>query len=277
MSTSRRSLRACAQAIALCVALLQSFSCEAGETDRYRYTLMRNKAPEVCRHMLGVYNKHMQTPWLPNAYSAEAFAEHSKYAYPKLPGVAHDSKMTFDMRYSRLPTSREFDALDWREGRYLLTGGDGKTTERPMLVTEADIDHDGDIDVLVKISFMARYTHNAGRDGTYGGQDSIYVLSKRHYERIMADTSALPNLAEFVKGAAVLLMFGETIRPFILNGVVLIATYEQIWKNRANAKLNPDAEQIRILKYKRGTAFPGPGQSDIDAEALCRFGMHVIK
>jgi hypothetical protein len=66
-------------------------------------------------------------------------------------GVAHDSQMTLQMSFSALPTSPEFDAIHWREGRIDLGAPVG---ESPALIAEFDLDNDNRPELVVKSGFM---------------------------------------------------------------------------------------------------------------------------
>src|SRR5262245_3898216 len=102
----------------------------AGDLDRYQYVLEKGKEQKVCRHMHQVYTKYFASPWkrppLPPATVATGdYGPQSPYAFSRLPGIVHDSRMTFEMSYSRLPTSPEFEAIQWREGRFRFVAFSG--------------------------------------------------------------------------------------------------------------------------------------------------------
>jgi hypothetical protein len=68
-----------------------------------------------------------------------SLAADGPYAFPRLPGVEHDYKATVAMLASRMPSSPEFDAVQWKEGRAIFgeppeSAGPQNATVMPILV-----------------------------------------------------------------------------------------------------------------------------------------------
>ena len=147
------------------IAVEKNEPASGGVGPAYTYEIDVSNNPDVCNHMLRVFNTCFKNLWdapplgvddVPN-YSAAG-----KYAFPRLQGVEHDTRMTFDMRYSKLPSSKEFDAVTWKEGR-ITNGNPGvKQYSAPVLIGHFDINNDQKTDTVLKVGFMPGYDYLIG-------------------------------------------------------------------------------------------------------------------
>lgn len=186
-----------------------------------------------------------------------------------------------NMRYSKLPTSPEFEAIKWREGRFLLQGGSPQDiTMQPMLVAELDIDNDGNIDTVIKTGFMFDYTTWGGWDGRDGGVDDIVIYAKGAYD--FTGEVTLHTLNHGQPGWPKARGFGgRWVRPFILGGVTYVSKYEDVWPREdglpSRHQQYPTEENMHVLKYRGGGQNLGAGKyTDMDMEPICRFRMIAI-
>ncbi len=259
----------------------------ASDLDRYRYVLEQNKDDKVCHHMEKVYNKYIRYPWkrpsLTTLSDDPAYGPNGRYAFPKLPGVTHDNRMTSDMGYSRLPTSPEFEAIKWHDGRYRFASRPDH--DRPMLVAEFDIDNDGQTDIVIKSQFMLGFEPSHG--SAPGGEDTLFVFEKsaidlNHsltYEMFVKGRVDKKKKPAMIPGA----YSRRLIRPFLLNGVVYLSTYEQVWEGGEFRDLGTrftrlESEYMNVLRYYGGGENLGPGNwSPLQLDHVCRFRMRVVK
>ncbi|MGH8654680.1 MAG: hypothetical protein ACREYE_22065 [Gammaproteobacteria bacterium] len=223
--------------------------------------------------------KFVGTPDNPKWEINEAFGAAGMYAFPKMPGTEHSPEFAYNMRYSKLPTSPEFDAIEWREGRFLLQDDRPQDiTTQPMLMAEFDIDNDGNIDTVIKKSFMFDYTTWGGWDGRDGGADDMVIYPKGEYD--FTGEVTLHTLNHGQPGRAKpRIVEGLSLRPFILEGVTYLSEYRQVWPTQgARHQQYPTEENMYVLKYRGGGQNLGGGKyTDVDMESICRFRMIAIQ
>lgn len=120
----------------------------AEQSDAYRYILKTSRNDKVCGHMKGVYNRYFKRPFAASPDLAD-FDEGGSYALPLLPGVTRDPRLARAMIFSIQPSSPEFDAVKWQEGRVQYPNGN----DQAVMVADVDIDNDGSVDTVVKFFF----------------------------------------------------------------------------------------------------------------------------
>ena len=241
----------------------------AGEQDPYRYALETSVDGKVCSHMQTVYNTYFRYPWkrpfLTKLTDDPEYGADSPYAFPKLPGVAHDSSAALLMSFSRRPSSPEFDAIAWREGRidYGQPAGEG-----PALVAVFDVDNDGTQELVIKSAFARTYESDGGR----GGWDYVYIFKDR---RIQELPNPIPLGAFRPKGLTGPALIVQSpgfpyrfVRPFRLKGVTYIAAYDQSYRGKTVS------EFVDILKYLGGGYLVKVGErSQVKVSRVCRLRM----
>jgi hypothetical protein len=222
--------------------------------------------------MLGVFNKSFRYPWRRPALSSHAddpeYGAASRYAFPKLPGVTHDPKAALVMSYSRQPTSAEFEAIDWREGRIEYGQPAGLGT---ALVAEFDIDNDGQSELVIKSAFVRTYESDGGR----GGWDYIYVLRSLRMQDlpnpmtrdiVRTRGSSDPELITSSPGFPY-----RFVRPFRHEGSTFLAAFDRIESAKGAS------EHVDILRYLGGGKLVKVGErSAIRVERVCRLRMHPV-
>jgi len=259
----------------------------ASDLDRYRYVLEKSTNDKVCRHMRNVYNGHFSYPFkrpgltaLRNDPNDTAYGPNGRYTFPKLPGVTHENRKTLDMSYSRLPSSSEFDAIEWREGRYRFVEPSGNDHgDQPMLVAEFDIDNDGRVDTVIKTSFMLAYDGSSG----HGGEDTLRVLERGAIDLTQPVTSEMFYRHQSGKKKPVMISgpyWSRLIRPFLFEGIVYLSAYEQIWGGGESRSFGTrlDGEYMNVLRYRSGSERLAPGEwSELEADLICRVRMIIVK
>lgn len=241
----------------------------ADEYNQYKYRLEAGQSMEVCRHMNRVYNRAFRQPWgnpqeIPTRIPT----------FPRLPGVQYNERMALDLRYSAFPTSPEFDAVQWREGRYLRD--EERKRSSSLLIADLDVDNDGRQDAVVKSSFMHGFW--PGGYGAPGGEDQIFV-----FDRDQLDLSRSMTRDDFYgrKGERrpariaydTLGLFARSIRPFVYQGVTYLSVYEQ----HAVDDPKERRETMWVLKYRGGGEQLARGWEPVRADRVCRFRMIVVK
>ena len=93
----------------------------------YIFNLMEDHQPELCARMKTVFNTNFQHMWtdpVPTTTQGQdrIYLYSSEYAFPLLPGTLRNTRMTMTMRRSKIPSSPEFDAIQWHEGHTVFVG-----------------------------------------------------------------------------------------------------------------------------------------------------------
>jgi hypothetical protein len=254
----------------------------AGLDDTYGYAIVRSTNHKLCGHVHRVLSSNFKTPWErpPLDLGKDSpYGIHGSYAFDKLAGVEHDNRTAFRMGYAKLPTSGDFQAIAWREGRYRFVESSGKDHgDLPFLVAEFDIDNDGHAETVVKTSFMTNYwpSHRS----VEGGEDTLFI-----FRGGSLDLSRKLDSGAFYKGqdgkqSPAMLQLGNArlVRPFMTNGVVYLLTYQQEWKGgefRGSNRIRN--EFMNVLLYRSGRENLGGGKwSPVQTDLVCRYRMHVV-
>lgn len=218
----------------------------------YRYTLIRDRNPAVCKHMLRVFNDKFTHPWdapMLTSYTNDSnYSATSKYAFPLLPGVKHSSKATEEMAFSAWPTSPEFSAIHWKEGLevpYTCPKGDtcSGLAPQPMLIAHFDFDNDGSVDTVMKYG---------GFFQGYGDMSQAFeYLTVWRGEKLKLDGTPIlwnldhPRDAMFRPIAIV----GTFLRPFIYRGFSYVASYIPDFGTERPYPAYPVREDMLIERY----------------------------
>jgi hypothetical protein len=256
----------------------------AGNLDRYRYVLEKSANDKVCRHIQKVYNMRFSYPFkrppLTTLGADPEYGPNGHYAFSKFPGVTHDNRMTLTMSLSRLPSSPEFEAIQWREGRYRLTGLGGRQDhgDQPMLVAEFDIDNDGAVDTVIKDRFMREYDGSLSR----GGEDALFVFEKGAIDFTQSVMSDMFYSHQAGRKAPVLILgpyWSRLIRPFLFEGVTYLSTYEQVWGGGESRSFGTklEGEYVNVLQYRGGgEKLASSGWSELQVDLVCRVRMNIV-
>lgn len=204
---------------------------KTGAAMTYAYSSELNQDSDLCKRMAGVFNTKFANLWKRDAFSsmdASHYTAGSKYAFPLLPGVSHASRFTFDMSLSRSPSSEEFDAIDWKEGR-VTTGSPSASktpdseTSLPVLIANIDIDNDGSQDTIVKYGFSPGYEHLASGEGL--SAEAIVVWRSQVWQ-LPADLSLWKLLNSQPATRAPIVYNAAYLRPFVYNRHTYLARYD---------------------------------------------------
>jgi len=200
--------------------------------------------------MRQLFNNRFRQPWR-NEMDAKLYAEGGDYAFSRLPWVLHDDRMTIDMRFSKKPTSPEFDAIAWEEGR--AKAGDSSSAGEvpfPILIAYVDFDNDGRIDTVMKQGFMTHYQYRAGSQNPRGPEQLLV------WRGVRKEFSSMPSLWSLMNEASEsdkpVLISGLHLRLFLYSGQTYVARYSQDWGDSAatvEPPLFPQSESMSILKY----------------------------
>jgi len=265
--------------LAVVAAILTARPAFSGESDSYRYLLVHGKDAAVCRHMHNVYSEKFVFPWKRPTLdlAGKNYGQESNYAFPKLPGVTHEPRAALEMSYSRHPTSPEFEAIKWQEGRYRFIEPSGKDHgELPMLIAEFDIDNDGKIETVIKARFMETYYIHRGS----GGEDALFVFPKGEVDLSKAIASEIlyrPNAND--KRPVMISMLPSApfrlVRPFVVEGVTYLSAYRQEWSEADKIK----KESIHILLFHGASKNPEPldRRNNLLLEPVCELRMIAMK
>lgn len=222
----------------------------AGDQDRYRYVLDKGEGLKVCGRMQDVLNRNFAYPWkrppLIKYADDPNYGPGSAFSFPKLPGVVHDDRVTLAMSYSRLPTSAEFEAIGWIEGR-VRNRVAGSETALPILLADIDLDNDGRRESVIKNSFMQDYYASRGS----GGVDMLYVFpsTMKRLPSLVSWESVLEG--EMGGGKPALITLGPDVpyrlmRPFVFERMTYLMGYQQTHSAHILG------EEMHVVRYLGG-------------------------
>ena len=248
------------------------------EDRAYHFVLGTDRDTALCKHMYQVFNDRFRQPWRDEVDLA-LYAEGERYAFPRLPWVPHSDEMTIDMRFSRQPTSPEFEAISWREGRAMAgTADSGGNTPFPVLIAYFDFDNDGHVDTVMKETFMTHYQYRAGWNGARGPEYLLVWPGERKEFASMPSMWELQN--EVPKNMRPILSEGLHQRPFIYGGQAYVAKYEQDWGHSevvGEVPWYPLGETMRIVTYASGAKTTDSDDNTRWIEhTVCEFQMKPI-
>lgn len=242
----------------------------------YRYILKDSHNPALCAHMLHVFNTKFAHLWdAPPIWASEGdpvYSARSVYAFPMLPHLKHDSESTFLLRYSKVPTSKEFSAIPWQEGRALMGGcprGGTCPSDNipiPILVAHFDFDNDGRVDTVVQEGYSTGYPWAPSQQGGAG----VYLIVWRSQMLTISDTPSLWALTHpSTKSLTPITLDGPYLRPFVYRRKVFVASYETD---------SPSQEHMFVKSYSfTGRKQDITGRPEWTATSICDFRMKQIR
>lgn len=241
------------------------------ESDSYRYQLEVNADAKLCRQMERVYNADFKRPWDRKA---------KRTAFGRVAGTKKDDALEAQLVYSAGPSSAEFAAVKWLEGRSYYAGS--SSPQAATLVAEVDIDNDNTRDVVVKTQFKRSVQ-------TAGGLDQLWVFRRK------AADPAKPLEMNRVSGKAredgtrqissVTLHYTDKDRPAEVSGERMGAalirpfaasgkTYLSVYVPWAVDDPKERREWMWVMAYRGGGSSLGPGKWEAaKVDKLCRFRM----
>lgn len=264
----------------LCIALMMLLVGNAAHAEllyHYNYVLEENHNPEVCRHMLVVFNQKFTHLWdYPPTHWTGNPAE-SEYEFPALPGVRRNDEVNDEVWYSAFPTSPEFSAIHWKQGRAVPKGcpvgqlcpGEGP---RRILVANFDFDNDGSVDTVIKNGFFAGY------NAMFKGLEILEVW--RGQTLTITDTPSLWDLAHPKdKDLTPIIMFGMYLRPFIYLHITYVASYVPRFKEKSEPNQGagpppyPIREDMLIKRYHFDGRKDQIGRPQWSSDTICDLQM----
>jgi hypothetical protein len=245
----------------------------ASSDPTYIYRLEASHDKTLCGHMRGVLNRNFSDFWVGDqgglVLDAEidgTYSAQSRFAWPTFPGVEHNYRTTFDMRYSKFPSSAEFDVIDWREGRQPINGAAGFYW-RPFLAANIDIDNDSHVDTVVKMGFSQGYANMTAVPNPEPEGMVVWRSVRTDFQR--------PFLLERLDQKQGISVSGGRLRPFRYRGRYYVASYRmdlgQDFMAAKRPPFRPMKESMEIHSYHvsgRNTL-----QSRWNTEMVCRFAM----
>lgn len=247
---------------------------------RYTYVLEQGDSDPVCKHMTGVFNARFKTPWdgghLDTSPGITIFGIPYDKVFERMPGVEHDPRKTFAMMLSRFPSSEEFEALHWLEGR--VTSPDTRGIYPALIVQWTPKDGSNPF-WIVKTTFMDKMTTNEGWGQSDGGFDTLEFISDPDFK------PTVPILESFIthhpawQSGSTRSLGRETarqLRPFVFREHLYIAAYQSAWREKApsyeQARLYPDEEFMSVLRLLP-ESIPGKYVDIAKTEVVCRIRM----
>lgn len=229
----------------------------------HRYKLVKSNSTALCQHMARVYREKFKHPWHQESLK---WSDGDKY-FGKLPGelfkafdgVVQTPKDSFYLLLSLKPTSTEFDAVPWMEGR--LKREPGAWMEMrfprallPILVAKIDVDNDGRDEYLVKWSFLTSPPRNGLFEWGAAPIDGIYIYDSTGVQQ--ADFSKF-ELRRYSKNPALSHIFltdekTTLIRPLKYQGRWYFHAYHTQWPKVETTHGLPSQESIEIFQIDRG-------------------------
>jgi hypothetical protein len=251
----------------------------------YRYKLEMNKDDKVCRHMEKVYKKNFRNPW---AYRADVWSDENraKNVFTRLPGVEFNAVLAQLMSKARFPSSPEFEAIKWREGRFKYQTTDTKnggevvitgTTINPLLVADFDIDNDGKLDTVIQGGFFGGMVYGIDSFSVHpAGTVDLKDLVGESIVKVR-DVQSFREVDGMGEALSVGVDTWRSLRPFILDDFTYLsgARYESPYDGFKSNHIYKD--YMDVLKYIKGSRFMrGSDQPSLEFEPVCRFRMTEI-
>lgn len=259
-------------------------------TGEYRYELEVSNDDNVCNHMDGVYKKYFRTPWKVSSFPINLTKEDDrvKNMFPRLPGLEFDAAMANQMLFSRFPSSPEFEAIQWREGRYKSLLRSSEVNE-PVLVADFDIDNDGKLDTVIHDGFFHQIYDVPSVIYPWGydnfnvvplGSIDLELFTGGWLGQIYSQLKNIRTIVASVLALETRIHAGwRSIRPFLLDGVTYfsVAEYEPPFANGVPQVFgNP---YTAVLKYTKDTSNQQSSDRPLpsEIETICRFRMFEVQ
>lgn len=249
----------------------------------HRYKLTKSNSPALCQHMAVVYREKFKHPW---HQESKKWGDGDKY-FGKSPGelvtafdgVVQTSEDSFHLLLNLRPTSAEFDAVPWVEGRIKrgkITWVDPKyySELQPMLAAKIDVDNDGQDEYFVKDSFLTSMPRNGNFGWGRAATDSIYIFDGWRVQH--ADFSRFDHLRHQENPALSEIFRTDSnttfIRPLKYKGRWYFHAYHTKWPEVETTHGLPSKESIEIFQIDRGGAEGAPRRM-----SMCVFDVSTMK
>lgn len=235
----------------------------------HRYKLVKSKSAALCQHMAGVYRENFKHPW---HHESKSSADGAKYfgmlpheLFKALDGVPQTPSDSFDLLLNKRPTSAEFDAVPWLEGRMKINSyySPALTPRRefaPILISSIDVDNDGRSEYFVKLGFMA----SQPRNGLFGwGSAPIDAIRIYDGEAVKNTDFSRFESRKHQENTVLSEIFRTNanttfIRPLRYQGRWYFHAYHTKWPEVETTHGLPSKESIEIFQIDRGGAEGAP-------------------
>lgn len=284
----RRTLGTSLMIIGLC-------SPVAAQVQLYKYRLEESHDKGLCVHMTQLFNRSFKTPWdkghLELTSNPVFFTQSYDQVFERLPGVEYSKDFVFEMLLAKHPSSPEFDAVEWREGRVYLKDSlpPAYKHPRPMLVAEIDIDNDGKKEWVVKSSFMQRVPTNSISgvgDTDFSGWDDLTIFPAGGLDLTIPLASEQLTHGQR-PGYQPRMIDNEValqLRPFIYHGKIYLSAYQVVWNDKRSSQIEPQhcgiypvREYLNILRVVAGGRNPHNAFIETaNTEIICRIRMIML-
>lgn len=232
----------------------------ADEEQTYSYQLEQGKGKDVCEHMTKVFNSNFKQPW--NVERSDAninpliFGKSLDQTFERLPGVDYNKRFALKMLLSKYPSSPEFEAVPWKDGRICWVAGkqypncDHIGTD---LIVELDINNDGHKEWLVKSLFLTRKP--TSNDKQFPEADDLTIFPESGFDPAQLITEK--ELAYGQKDGYLPKKLGMNIdpgystfllRPFVYKDRIFLAAYQTSWKKNFTEKNRSKSREWPLSK-----------------------------
>lgn len=244
----------------------------------YRYKLEHSEDKVLCPHMTQVFNDKFKTPWYKSWLKLEPdpylFGVPYSQHFERLPGVAYDKRSTYSMFLSKYPTSPEFDAVKWQEGQ-IENDPDRKGKELPILITQLDIDNDGEMEWVVKHGFLKN-----GDNTRVSEQDRLSIYRTDTFNFTEKVQAGAMYYGQNGRARPKTLGTAMQLRPFMFSGKAYIAAYQAKGGSfdQATFEGNPTREYLNIWRLTgKSQRFYNQSTETLDTATVCRIRMYLTK
>lgn len=216
-----------------------------GEFATYRYDLVLSKDDKVCKHMQGVYNWSFARP-----FDYRGFSDQERlHSMPPLP--------------SKYPTSEEFEVVPWQYPKIFTDDG---TKIYALPVAKFDVDNDGKLDTVIKITFFSTPS---------GPSDEYLVLNDTNLNLKTTITRKELITRQLGKQVPHIVAAGALMRLFILDGVSYFSVYNFSCSDSSAERcwLHQPPQTMEVMRYDGGGIETFQETKPIAMEHICKFNM----
>jgi len=245
--------------------------------------------------MTQVFNENFKTPWDRGNGALKSnpivFDVPYDHMFERLPGVEYSKDFVFQMLLAKFPSSPEFDAVKWREGRVYYKDSLPLTYRQagPMLVTEIDIDNDGTKEWVVKDAFMFKAPTSSVSevgDSDFSGWDDLRIFPADGLNPtiLLASEQLTHGQKPGYRPRKLDNEVALQLRPFIYQNKAYLSAYQVIWKDEDRCKrkpshlrMYPDREYMNILQVLEGGYNPHNAFIETaNTKIVCRIRMIML-
>lgn len=251
----------------------------------YRFELLMSRNNDVCTHMTLVLNRTFKEMWSAPPLLSVAdsnYGHGSRFSFPTLLGVTATPSDTFAMRYSRQPSSTEFDAIDWQEGLVSTDeasnapGGPRIASTRHVLIAHFDFDNDGAADTVIKYGFSPGYSamaYGSGGDGQNAERLAVWRGKNVSIDDTPSWNALLASADDVVKRPV--LANASYLRPFIYKNITYAVEYSIDLGPNFDATekppYRPRGETMRVVNFAAKSIMSAGGPPSWRPSNVCSF------